>query len=138
MPSYAEYLELETLLSLQDRAHKGEHDEMLFIIIHQVYELWFKELLHEVGFLQKQLAKDDVPRCMHTFKRILTVLKIMVAQIDILETMTPLEFLQFRERLESGSGFQSAQFRELEFILGHKRTSVFDYHPEGSAERRVS
>ena len=121
--SYSEYLHLDTLLNAQNRLSEGpEHDEMLFIIIHQVYELWFKEILHEMDYLKIILGKEDLPRSLHTMKRILTILKILVAQIDILETMTPLEFLSFRVRLESASGFQSAQFRELELCLG-KRTS---------------
>jgi tryptophan 2,3-dioxygenase len=134
MPTYWEYLKLDELLELQQRLG-DEHDEMLFIIIHQSYELWFKEMLHEIDYLQTLMEKADVPRVSHTFKRILTVLKMMVAKIDILETMTPLEFLSFRERLESGSGFQSAQFRELEFVLGYKRLSPIDRYPEGSKAR---
>ncbi len=134
MPTYWEYLKLDELLDLQQRLGE-EHDEMLFIVIHQSYELWFKEMLHEIDYLQQLMEKADMPRVSHTFKRILTVLKMMVAKIDILETMTPLEFLAFRERLESGSGFQSAQFRELEFVLGYKRRSPIDRYPEGSKAR---
>src|ERR1041384_1498504 len=112
--SYSSYLKLDELLALQQPRSAGpEHDEMLFIVIHQVYELWFKEMLHELGYLEKLLRDNDTPRALHTLKRVLTVLKVMVAQIDVLETMTPLEFLSFRDRLESSSGFQSAQFREL-------------------------
>jgi tryptophan 2,3-dioxygenase len=133
MPSYAKYLKLERLLTSQEPG--ADHDEMLFIVIHQTYELWFKEILHELDYLRTLLARDDLPRSGHTMKRILTILKVMVAQIDILETMTPLEFLSFRTRLESGSGFQSAQFRELEFVLGQKRSSALDNYPAGSDER---
>jgi tryptophan 2,3-dioxygenase len=136
MPSYAEYLRIEELLSLQRPLSDGpEHDEMLFIVIHQVYELWFKEVLHELDYLEPLLARRDEPRAQHTFKRVLTILKVMVAQIDILETMTPLEFLSFRDRLESGSGFQSAQFRELEFRLGRKDVRALDRYPPGSEAR---
>ncbi|MBD3220869.1 tryptophan 2,3-dioxygenase, partial [bacterium] len=113
-----------------------EHDEMLFIVIHQVYELWFKQLLHEVDYLGHLLDHDDLPRSLHTLKRILTILKIAVAQVDVLETMTPLEFESFRERLESASGFQSAQFRELEFVLGAKREGVVDRFPADASEHR--
>ena len=121
MPSYTEYLKIDELLALQRPLSEGpEHDEMLFIVIHQVYELWFKEILHELDHLGRMLARNDGARARHTLKRILTILKVMVAQLDILETMTPLEFLSFRDRLESGSGFQSYQFRELEFALGWK------------------
>jgi len=109
---------------------------MLFIVIHQVYELWFKEMLHELAYLEKLLRDNATPRALHTLKRILTVLKVMVAQIDVLETMTPLEFLSFRDRLESGSGFQSFQFRELEFVLGTKNLEAIARYPEGSEARR--
>ncbi|WP_419861126.1 tryptophan 2,3-dioxygenase [Candidatus Palauibacter sp.] len=138
--TYAGYLHLDELLSLQ-REQSGEdgdpeHDEMLFIIIHQVYELWFKQLLHELGFARDRMGADDMPRLLHTMGRILTILKVQVHQLDILETMRPLEFLAFRQRLEEASGLQSYQFRELEFILGHKRRDVFDRYPEGSEARR--
>jgi tryptophan 2,3-dioxygenase len=134
VPTYWEYLKLDELLELQQRLGE-EHDEMLFIVIHQSYELWFKEMLHEIDYLQVLMGKSDLPRVSHTFKRILTVLKMMVAKIDILETMTPLEFLAFRERLESGSGFQSAQFREFEFVLGHKRRGSVDHYANGTPSR---
>lgn len=134
MPTYWEYLKLDELLGLQQRLGE-EHDEMLFIIIHQSYELWFKEMLHEIDYLQRLMGEADLPRVSHTFKRVLTVLKMMVAKIDILETMTPLEFLAFRERLESGSGFQSAQFREFEFVLGYKRHSAVVHYAAGSPSR---
>jgi tryptophan 2,3-dioxygenase len=137
MPSYAEYLKVNELLALQCPLSKGpEHDEMLFIVIHQVYELWFKEILHEVDHLEELLARNDGARARGTLKRILTILKVMVAQLDILETMTPLEFLSFRDRLESGSGFQSHQFRELEFALGWKDPKGLERYPVGSEARR--
>jgi tryptophan 2,3-dioxygenase len=119
--TYGSYLRIDELLSLQQPRSTGpEHDEMLFIVIHQVYELWFKELLHELDRVRALLEADDLNRAQHTFKRILTILKVLVAQLDILETMTPLEFLSFRARLEAASGFQSDQFRQIEFVLGHK------------------
>jgi tryptophan 2,3-dioxygenase len=133
MTTYAEYLKLGPLLALQEPG--DDHDEMLFIIIHQTYELWFKEILHEFDYLERLLAKDDLPRAGHAMKRVLTILKVLVAQVDILETMTPLEFLSFRKRLEAGSGFQSAQFRELEFVTGQKRISALAPYPPGSMER---
>src|SRR3989441_7372447 len=135
--TYSNYLKLDELLSLQQPRSAGpEHDEMLFIVIHQVYELWFKEMLHELGYLDTLLRDNETPRALHTLKRILTVLKVMVAQIDVLETMTPLEFVSFRDRLESGSGFQSFQFRELEFVLGMKNPAAIGRYPEGSEPRR--
>jgi tryptophan 2,3-dioxygenase len=137
MPSYPEYLKIDELLALQRPLSQGpEHDEMLFIVIHQVYELWFKQVLHELDYLERLLARNDSPRARHTLKRILTILKVMVAQLDILETMTPLEFLSFRDRLESGSGFQSHQFRELEFALGLKDPGALQRYPAGSDARR--
>ena len=121
MPTYSDYLKLDRLLVLQEPG--ADHDEMLFIIIHQTYELWFKEILHELDHLRTLLTGDDLPRAGHVMKRVLTVLKVLVGQVDILETMTPLEFLSFRTRLEAGSGFQSAQFRELEFVLPRQAQS---------------
>lgn len=127
--TYASYLELDQLLSVQHPRSAGpEHDEMLFIVIHQVYELWFKQLLHEADHLINLFQQNERHRILHTMRRILTIFKTLVSQIDILETMTPLEFLSFRGRLESASGFQSYQFRELEFLLGHKRHSMIHHH----------
>ena len=133
---YAGYLKLDELLNLQHpQAEDPEHDEVLFIIIHQVYELWFKEILHELDYLQGLLVGGDTPRAGHTLKRILTILKILVAQLDVLETMTPTEFLTFRHRLETASGFQSYQFREVEFALGMKDRESVDRFPEDSEQR---
>ncbi len=134
--TYSSYLKLDELLALQQPLSEGpEHDETLFIVIHQVYELWFKEILHEIDYLGLLLSRRDSPRALHTLKRVLTILKVVVAQIDVLETMTPLEFLSFRERLESGSGFQSFQFRELEFVLGAKNASALSRYPAGGEAR---
>ena len=136
MPSYTDYLKIDELLALQSPLSEGpEHDEMLFIVIHQVYELWFKEILHEVDHLEVLLSRNDGAHARGTLKRILTILKVMVAQLDILETMTPLEFLSFRDRLESGSGFQSYQFRELEFALGWKDPKALERYPAGGEAR---
>ena len=134
--TYGSYLKIDDLLSLQQPRSAGpEHDEMLFIIIHQVYELWFKELLHEFDHVMRLLEGDESYRSQHTLKRILTILKVMVAQLDILETMTPLEFLSFRERLDAASGFQSDQFRQVEFLLGVKSEQAIQRFPEGSRAR---
>ena len=134
--TYANYLQLDQLLSLQQpRADGPEHDELLFIVIHQVYELWFKEVLHELDRVALLLRGDEPHRVQHTLKRILTILKVLVAQLDILETMTPLEFLSFRSRLEAASGFQSDQFRQIEFVLGAKRESAIARFPAGSRGR---
>ena len=125
--TYGSYLKLDELLSLQQPRSTGpEHDEMLFIVIHQVYELWFKELLHELDRVAALLTADEPHRAQHVLKRVLTILKVMVAQLDILETMTPLEFRSFRQRLEAASGFQSDQFRQLEFVLGNKSMKAIE------------
>jgi len=135
--TYSSYLRLDELLSLQQpRPGEMEHDETLFVIIHQVYELWFKEVLHELDYLQKLLRANDTPLAGATLKRILTILKTLVAQIDVLETITPLNFLAFRDRLESGSGFQSHQFREIEFVMGKKGRPSFERYPAGSDSRK--
>jgi tryptophan 2,3-dioxygenase len=134
--TYGGYLKIDDLLSLQQPRSAGpEHDETLFIIIHQVYELWFKELLHELDHVMQLLELDESHRSQHTLKRILTILKVMVAQLDILATMTPLEFLSFRERLDAASGFQSDQFRQVEFLLGVKSEQTIRRFPEGSRAR---
>ena len=134
--AYERYLNIDRLLALQQPRSSGpEHDEMLFIVIHQVYELWFKELLHELDRATSLLTASATDKAQHTLKRILTILKVMVAQLDILETMTPLEFLTFRERLQAASGFQSDQFRQLEFVLGRKHESAVIRFPEGGRAR---
>jgi tryptophan 2,3-dioxygenase len=134
--TYASYLKVDELLALQQpRSSPPEHDELLFIVIHQVYELWFKEMLHELDRVARLLTADEPHGAQHTLKRILTILKVMVAQLDILETMTPLEFLSFRRRLEAASGFQSDQFRQIEFLLGAKSEKAITRFPEGSRAR---
>ena len=134
--TYGSYLRIDDLLSLQQPRSAGpEHDETLFIIIHQVYELWFKELLHEFDRVMQLLEADESHASQHTLKRILTILKVMVSQLDILETMTPLEFLSFRERLDAASGFQSDQFRQIEFLLGVKSEQTLRRFPDGSRAR---
>lgn len=131
--SYGRYLKLDVLLGLQQPLSEGpEHDELLFITIHQVYELWFKQLLHELRGLRSRLDRDDAPAAAATLKRVLTILKTLVKQVDVLETMTPLSFNAFRARLESSSGFQSGQFRALEFLLGYKRPELLDALPQDS------
>ena len=122
--TYISYLKVDELLSLQQPQSDGpegpEHDELLFIIIHQTYELWFKQIIHELGALQTALEGGETHRSLALLGRIRTIMKTCVAQVDILETMTPLQFNSFRGRLQSSSGFQSAQFREVEAILGRR------------------
>ena len=136
--TYSSYLRIDDLLDLQRPRSEGpEHDEMLFIVIHQVYELWFKQVLHEIDHVIDLLEAREPHRAQHTLKRILTILKVLVAQLDILETMTPLEFQSFRTRLEAASGFQSDQFRQLEFVLGNKSKAAIDRFGEGTRARRA-
>ena len=119
--TYSSYLKVDELLELQQPLSEGpEHDELLFIVIHQTYELWFKELIHEFLAAQKSLESGDTHYSLSILGRIRTIMKICVAQIDILETMTPLQFNSFRDRLGASSGFQSAQFRQIEAILGRR------------------
>ncbi len=118
--TYISYLKVDELLELQQPESDGEHDEMLFIVIHQTYELWFKQILHEIAELQRTLERGDTHRSLAILGRVRTIMKTCVGQLDILETMTPLQFNTFRGRLQSASGFQSAQFRELEAVLGRR------------------
>ncbi len=126
--NYMNYLAIDELLELQRPVSDGpEHDEMLFIVIHQVYELWFKQLLHEIDALQQSLDADDGFDASAKLNRIKAILAVCIRQIDVLITMTPLQFGAFRHRLETASGFQSAQFRELEAVLG-RRDPLFAQH----------
>jgi tryptophan 2,3-dioxygenase len=125
--TYSKYLKVDELIKLQDPKSKTEHDEMLFIVIHQVYELWFKQILHELSLLTKNLNAGETYLSLTNLKRILTILKTIVGQVDILETMTPLGFASFRGLLETSSGFQSLQFRKIEFMLGHKREKMMEH-----------
>jgi tryptophan 2,3-dioxygenase len=126
---YSDYLHLDKILEAQfpesDRLQAPAHDEMLFIIIHQAYELWFKQLLYEadsvVEILKKPALNDNSPELqtvVHRLGRIVTIMRVLVSQVDIMETMTPMDFLDFRDRLRPASGFQSVQFKLLEATLG--------------------
>src|SRR5438093_608622 len=132
--TYSGYLRLDQLLSAQ-QPKSSEHDEMLFIVIHQIYELWFKQLLHEFGKAQAELEAGSTTHAMRTLRRTLAILKIVVAQLDVLETMTPTQFTRFRDWLGTSSGFESAQFRELEAVLGRRDRMMVARYAEGSAER---
>ncbi len=136
--TYTSYLALDEILGAQ-RPRSDEHDEMLFIVIHQVYELWFKQLLHELAHLQHKLEKVDTAHSVRTLRRALTILKVVVAQIDVLETMTPRQFTSFRVRLDAASGFQSGQFRELEAVLGRRDASMLrPYDKDSAAHERIT
>ena len=128
--TYNSYLAVDDLLKLQKPLSDGpEHDEMLFIIIHQTYELWFKQLIHEFIQAQQALEGGDTHYALGILGRIRTIMKVCVAQVDILETMTPLQFNAFRGYLSSSSGFQSAQFRKVEAILGRRDSRMAGHLP---------
>ena len=128
--TYTSYLAVDDLLKLQKPLSDGpEHDEMLFIIIHQTYELWFKQLIHEFTQAQRALENGDTHYSLSLLGRIRTIMKVCVAQVDILETMTPLQFNAFRGYLSSSSGFQSAQFRKVEAILGRRDSRMASHLP---------
>ncbi|MDE2794513.1 MAG: tryptophan 2,3-dioxygenase family protein [Gemmatimonadota bacterium] len=137
--NYQRFAMLPELLSLQRPiSDPPEHDEMLFIIVHQVHELWFKAVLHELDRARELLMAGDEARAAATLKRVRSIVKVLVGQLDILETMTPVEFESFRDRLETASGFQSAQFRELEFALGIKRAAVLRTFPDPDEHGRLN
>ncbi len=131
--TYSNYLKLDELLQLQvPRSSPPEHDEMIFIVTHQAYELWFKLQLHELEKICRDFRANHLYGAIATFKRVRTIMKVMVEQVDILETLTPMSFNSFRDRLETASGFQSTQFREFEFLLGYKRPELIRFHQPGT------
>src|SRR5215217_5689655 len=123
--SYNKYLRVQDLINLQDcLSDPAHHDELLFITVHQAYELWFKQILHEIDAAISLLAQDRLPAATRAIKRVVEIEKLLLDQIHILETMTPLNFLAFRDELNPASGFQSMQFREIEFSSGLKDESI--------------
>ncbi len=119
--TYGSYLRVPELLSQQrPQAVPPVHDELLFITVHQAYELWFNQLLHELSAARDHMAKDETWRARQLLRRAHVIERLLVSQIDVLETMTPQDFLEFRALLAPASGFQSVQFRELEFLSGAK------------------
>jgi tryptophan 2,3-dioxygenase len=134
--TYGSYLHVDELLALQvPQSDPPHHDELLFIIIHQVYELWFRQLLHEIEAAMRNLGANDLLKVSKNFRRIHAIQRLLEHQVDVLETMTPQEFNQFREQLNPASGFQSAQFREMEFLCGAQRTGYLKFLEPTSAER---
>jgi tryptophan 2,3-dioxygenase len=128
--SYGDYLRLDELLGCQRpesvRQGRAAHDEMLFIVVHQAYELWFKQILVELDEIQRIFAREhveerDIGRIVHALTRVWEIWKLLIRQLDVLETMTPLDFLEFRDLLVPASGFQSLQFRLIEVRLGLSR-----------------
>ncbi len=131
--TYSDYLHVDELLSLQKpRSQPEEHDELLFIVVHQAYELWFKLLLHELDKIKTDFVANRIYPAIGTFKRLRTVMKVAVEQVDIVETLTPMSFNSFRDRLDKASGFQSSQFREMEFLLGYKRAEMLTHQKPGT------
>jgi len=125
--SYGSYLQVGRLLGLQRPLSEPEHhDELLFIVIHQVYELWFKQIIHELDAAMRSIDSDDLLRTSKRFRRIDAIQRLLEQQVDVLETMTPQEFNQFRDNLNPASGFQSVQFREIEFASGLQRPNILN------------
>ena len=118
--SYGSYLRVPELLALQ-QGQSNEHDELLFIVAHQAYELWFKVILFELETARDRIAADDVFFARHFLRRVHVIEKLLVEQIEVLETMSPQDFMAFRSKLAPASGFQSVQFREIEFLSGLKQ-----------------
>jgi tryptophan 2,3-dioxygenase len=122
--TYGSYLQLERLLDSQHlRSDPPAHDELLFVTVHQVYELWFQQLLHEAETAREAIFAGEVWWALHLLSRMHVVERVLVEQVDVLETMTPQDFLEFRQKLAPASGFQSVQYRELEFLSGAKDPS---------------
>ncbi len=125
--SYNKYLRVPELIDLQTcLSSPAQHDELLFITVHQAYELWFKQILHEIDAAIALMKADRAIEAANALRRIVEIEKLLIAQIHILETMTPISFLGFRDELNPASGFQSMQFREIEFASGLKTEAILD------------
>lgn len=123
--SYNKYLKVPELIQLQETlSEPTSHDELLFIVIHQTYELWFKQILHEIDATIKWLDENRTFRANHSLRAIVGIEKVLITQIHILETMAQIGFLEFRDKLNPASGFQSMQFRELELVSGAKDEKI--------------
>ena len=136
--TYGDYLRLPQLLTAQQpESDPPAHDELLFITVHQVYELWFQQLLHEATAARDAMFTGELWLARHLLRRMHVIERVLIHQIDVLETMTPQDFLSFRQHLAPASGFQSVQFRELEFVSGAKdRSFVERFRGLTDAERR--
>jgi tryptophan 2,3-dioxygenase len=132
--TYADYLKLDQLLSAQQPL-SDLHDEMLFIVIHQTKELWMKEMLHELRLAVRLIGEDRFAEAYKAMARISRIQAVMTLSWDVLSTLTPVDYLKFRHVLGTSSGFQSAQFREIEFRLGLKNPSYLGHYEEGTPER---
>jgi tryptophan 2,3-dioxygenase len=129
--TYADYLQLDSLLAAQ-RPLSDLHDEMLFIVIHQTKELWLKQMLHEVGLACSLVAADQFAEAYKALSRVSRIQSVMTLSWDVLATLTPVDYSAFRHVLGTSSGFQSAQFRELEYRLGIKDPKFLDFYEGGS------
>lgn len=138
--SYNKYLKVPELIELQHPLSEPQsHDELLFIVIHQTYELWFKQILHELDGALKWLDEGRTFRVNHSLRAIVTIEKVLVSQIHVLETMAAIGFLEFRDKLNPASGFQSMQFREIEFVSGQKNEKILEsFSKDEFAYKRLS
>jgi tryptophan 2,3-dioxygenase len=135
--TYGSYLRLDELLAQEvPQASPPAHDERLFITVHQVYELWFRQMLHELETARDAMTGGQTWRARHLLRRVHAIERLLIAQVDIIETMTPQDFLEFRELLAPASGFQSVQYRELEFLSGLKDEAYLDRFRSISADQR--
>lgn len=132
--TYGDYLRLTELLACQ-QPQTGEHDELLFVILHQTMELWMKQIIHEVAAAQSEIRSGNLVPAYKQLARVSRIQAVMTQAWDVLATMTPADYLNFRALLGTSSGFQSAQFRVLEYKLGLKDENFLRYHAEGSADR---
>ena len=136
--TYGSYLRVQELLDQQRlESDPPAHDELLFITIHQVYELWFKQLLHELGAVREEMFSGHLWRARHLLGRVVSIEDVLIRQVGVLETMTPQDFLVFRDRLAPASGFQSVQFRELEFLSGAKDPGYLERFRGLTADERA-
>jgi tryptophan 2,3-dioxygenase len=142
--TYEGYLRVADLLELQaPQSDPPEHDETMFIVVHQTYELWFRLILHELDEVARRMEAGDAREATRLLRRVVEIERVLAGQIHVLETMLPTDFLRFRDKLKPASGFQSAQFREIEFLAGLPDRSVLAFFPEGTPgrarlERRLS
>ncbi|PZO51743.1 MAG: tryptophan 2,3-dioxygenase [Alphaproteobacteria bacterium] len=134
--TYGGYLRLNELLAAQ-QPQTEQHDELLFVILHQTMELWMKQAIHEIGAAQSEIRAGDLSPAYKHMARVSRIQAVMTQTWDILATMTPADYLRFRSLLGSSSGFQSAQFRVLEYKLGMKDAAFLRHHSEGSADRKA-
>jgi tryptophan 2,3-dioxygenase len=134
--SYGSYLRIQELIDLQTvRSKPAAHDELLFIVVHQAFELWFREMIFELESIRDLMFAQDPPRARHLLQRVHTIERLLIEQIEVLETMSPQDFLEFRTNLAPASGFQSVQFREIEFLCGLKQKSFIRMAPEEERQR---